>query len=168
MDILEFAKLAFHRSPSKGWQKDPIACIYPRIYVGAGCQFTPDIAKGGNFTHVINCATADDGPEWFSLAHPDRYVVLNAVDSHDANILDWYPVFEQIMFNFLRDPRARNIYVHCQCGINRSAYLAIAFVCRTFGFPMKQMAHSLISQRPCALSNPVFWRQVSDFVKTPA
>ena len=168
MQTIEFAKLAFHRNPSRGWRDDPIACLYPRIYVGAGCQFTPELAKRGNFTHVINCATADDGPQWFSQEHPDKYVVLNAVDALDANILDWYPLFEQIMFTFLRDPQSRNIYVHCQCGINRSAYLAIAFVCRTFGFHLNTLAHSMVAQRPCALSNPTFWRQVSDFVKTPA
>jgi hypothetical protein len=168
MDNIEFAKLAFHRGPSKGWQNDPIACLYPRIYVGAGCQLTPELAKDANFTHVINCATAEDGPQWFSEQNPAKYAILNAVDSLDTNILDWYPIFEQIMFNFLRDPNGRNIYVHCQCGINRSSFLAIAFVCRTFGFQMKSLAHSLIAQRPCALTNQSFWNQVSDFVKTPA
>jgi predicted protein tyrosine phosphatase len=168
METVEFAKLAFHRTPSRGWQNDPVACLYPRIYIGAGCQFTPELAQKGNFTHVINCATKEDGPEWFSQAHPDKYAILNAVDSVDVNILNWYPLFERVMFNFLRDPGSRNIYVHCQCGINRSAYLALAFVCRTFGFQLKTLAHSLVAQRPCTLSNPSFWRQVSDFVKTPA
>lgn len=165
---MEFQKLAQYRGPSRGWQHDTIACLYPRIFVGAGCQFTQAISYSGNFTHVINCAFKDDGPEWFAQKYPERYAVLGAVDALNVSILNWYPLFEQVMLQFLRDPTCKNIYVHCQCGINRSAYLAMAFVVRQFGFPLGEVARSLVIQRPCALSNPVFWTQVSSFVKPSA
>ena len=162
---LEFNKLAHYRTPSRGYKEDTIACVYPRIFVGAGCQFTEGLAKVGQFTHVINCAFRDDGPEWFALTNPERYVVLGAIDSLNVSILDWYPKFEETMLKFLRDPACKNVYVHCQCGINRSAYLAITFVCRRFGFPLNEVARSMVSQRPCSLSNPVFWTQISAFLK---
>jgi hypothetical protein len=165
LNIMEFAKLSHYRGQSKGWQHDPISCVYPRIFVGAGCQFTQTTAYAGSFTHVINCAFREDGPEWFAITNPERYAVLGAVDSLDVSILDWYPAFEKVMLQFLRDPACKNVYVHCQCGINRSAYLAMTFVCRRFGFPLAEVSRSLVTQRPCALTNPVFWTQVSAFLK---
>ena len=165
---MEFNNLRYYRQPSRGWERDTIACLYPRIFVGAGCQFTQAVATAGNFTHVINCATLHDGPVWFARRYPANYIVLNAIDALDVSILDWYPKFEATMLQFLRDPECKNVYVHCQCGINRSAYLAMAFVCRRFGFPIGEVARSLVIQRPCALSNPTFWTQVSAFVKPGA
>lgn len=162
---MDFNSLVYYRRPSNGWRKDPIACLYPRIYIGAGCQFTEELSKHRSFTHVINCATADDGPAWFAKKYPSNYAILNAVDALDVSILSWYPAFEATLLTFLRDPTCKNVYIHCQCGINRSAYLAIAFVCKRFGYPMAEVARSMISQRPCALSNPSFWTQVSAFLK---
>ena len=165
---MEFNNLRYYRQPSRGWERDAIACLYPRIFVGAGCQFTQEVAATGKFTHVINCATPQDGPDWFAQKYPNNYVVLYAVDSLSVSILDWYSVFETTMLQFLRDPECENVYVHCQCGINRSAYLAMAFVCRRFGFSIGEVARSIVIQRPCALSNQVFWTQVSAFVKPSA
>lgn len=165
---MDFSKLTHARRVSRGWQRDPIACVYPQILVGAGCQLTPEYALRANITHVINCAFKEDSPAWFRQLNPDRVVTLGAIDSQNVNILDWYPAFELAMNSFLRDKDCRNVYVHCQCGINRSAYLALAYVIDHFDIPMDAAALNLVIQRPCALSNPVFWTQVATFANSRA
>lgn len=167
-DMLEFYKLAYARHGTKGWQKDPIACVYPQLMVGAGCQLTPDYVLRAQITHVINCAFPQDSPSWFKQINPDRVVTLGAIDSPQVNILDWYPAFEHAVNLFLRDPECKNIFIHCQCGINRSAYLALAYVIDHFDIPMDAAALNLVYQRPCALTNPEFWKQVQEFAKSRA
>lgn len=165
---MDFAKLAYARHGSRGWQRDNIACVYPQILVGAGCQLTPEYALRAQITHVINCAFPEDSPPWFKKINPDRIVTLGAIDSSDVSILDWYPAFEHAMSLFLRDPECKHVYVHCQCGINRSAYLALAYVIDHFDIPMDVAALNLVYQRPCALSNPAFWSQLQTFANSRA
>lgn len=167
-NTMSFENLAPVRSRSRGYQKDSIACIYPGIYVGAGCQFTRELAAKNDFTHVINCAMPEDGPAWFHKEHPGNYVMLGAIDSPNVNIMTWYPAFKEAMLRFMRDPLCKNIYVHCQCGINRSAYLALAFIIDHFDIDMFISSYNLIIQRPCVLTNRVFWDQVSAFAKSRA
>ena len=156
------------RARSRGYRYDPIACVYPRIYVGAGCQLTPEMANHNNITHVINCASLEHTPNWFLIQHPNRLVILNAIDSLDVQILDWYPAFERELQCFLRDPSCKNVYVHCECGINRSMFLSLAFVVDHFNIPFEIEAHSILFQRPCALTNTSFWAQVYEFSKSRA
>lgn len=150
------------RRNTRGYEKDPFASVYPRIWIGAACQFTPKVAETYQFTHVINCAEPHHAPKFISS---DRVVSLSAIDHSDANILHWYPRFESVLDRFLRDPECRNVYVHCECGINRSAFLVLAYVVDHFGMPFHETAKALIEQRPCALTNPSFWRQVEAFAK---
>ena len=150
------------RRNSRGYEKDPLACVYPRIWVGAACQYTRETAAKHQFTHVINCAGPEHSP---SFVPADRIVCLSAIDHPEANILHWYPRFEATLERFLRDPDCKNVYVHCECGINRSAFLALAYVVDRFGLPFMETARALTEQRPCALTNRSFWAQVEAFAK---
>ena len=156
------------RPPSQGYQKDPLACIYPRLLVGAGCQLTRDLVERENITHVINCAEHKDCPSWWAEEHPLEYAVMWAEDSHRTNILTWYPKFCETLTQFLREPGSRNVYIHCQCGINRSAFLMLAYVVDHYGLPFEESAKAIITQRPCALTNVTFWFQVKEFAKSRA
>ena len=148
------------RYKSKGYQHDLPALVHPNILVGAGEMLTPRFAAKHQITHVINCAQEADSPSWFKARYPAKYHCLDAVDALDVNILEWYPGFKAFMKLFLQDPDTKRIFVHCQCGINRSAFLALMFVCDVFKFPLPSTEHSIISQRPCALTNVSFRRQV--------
>lgn len=152
------------RRRSKGWQKDPPAYIHPRILFGAGMFITPEFTAKHNITHVINCAFEADSPDWFRSKFPRKYAELNATDSLETNILDWYPRFEAAIQLFLADNNSQNIYVHCQCGINRSGFLCLAYACRKLKFDYNQVLSSILSQRPCALTNPAFRNQVQQMV----
>ena len=154
-----------NRSQSKGWQRDPPARLHPNILFGSGEALTQGFVIKENISHVINCASDNDSPEWFRESYPTRYACINAIDSVDANITEWYPEFSRIMNTFLKDRDSRVIYVHCQCGINRSGFLALLFVCMRFGYPITNTIQSIVKQRGCALSNPSFKKQVAEYIK---
>jgi hypothetical protein len=152
------------RRRSKGWQNDPPAYIHPRILFGAGIFITPEFVEKHKITHVINCASESDSPAWFRSKFPSKYSELNAIDSLEANILDWYPKFEAVLHSFLSENSSQNIYVHCQCGINRSGFLCLAYACRKLKYDYNIMVKSILSQRPCAFTNPAFRNQLQQMV----
>ncbi len=143
---------------------EPPAWFYSRLLVGAGEMLTPAFFRRNNITHVINCAFPEDSPEWFRKAYPTRYACLSAQDSQVVNILDWYPAFDETLSAFLRDPNCGTVFIHCQCGINRSAFLALTYVTRHYGIPYDTLIVSLKRQRPCMFTNPVFRKQTEEFV----
>ena len=150
---------------SRGWQVDPPARIHTNILFGPGMYLNPGFVRAHNITHVVNCAFDKDSPTWFRAKYPSNYECIEALDSQDENIMKWYPKFEQTMNTFLRSPGSHNIYVHCQCGINRSGFLALMFVCKKFGYPVDLMTTAILKQRPCALTNPEYKRQVKSHLE---
>jgi protein-tyrosine phosphatase len=142
----------------------PAAFVYPRILVGAGSQLTPTFCQTYRITHVINCAYNEASPAWFRSNFPTKYKCINALDSETANILDWYPEFEKTLHQFLNDGDGV-VYVHCQMGINRSAYLAIAYVCKRFHLNLDMIVKNMRTQRPCVCQNKAYMEQVSVFTR---
>jgi len=145
---------------SRGYLVDPPALFHPHILVGAGEMLTPAFVKKYEITHVINCAQESDSPSWFKEKNPDKYYCINAEDSLSVNIMKWYPEFKAVLKHYLQDPEARKVFVHCQCGINRSAFLALMYVCDVFKFPFAGTELSVLKQRPCMMSNTSFREQV--------
>ena len=127
-------------------------------------MLSPSFSRRHNITHVINCAFPDDSPQWFQRAYPTRYVCLSAQDSAAVNILNWYPKFDETLTAFLRDPKCGTVFVHCQCGINRSAFLTLTYVTKHYGLKYDTILASLKRQRPCMFTNPVFRMQTEEFV----
>ena len=146
------------------YMRHPPAWFYSRVLVGAGEMLTPSFVRHHNITHVINCAQEADSPDWFKKALPERYFCLNALDSLESNILTWYSKFEEVLRRFLQSGGG-TVFVHCQCGINRSAFLALAYVCKNFGLDMNSVVLSTRQARPCMFTNAVYRRQVEDFIR---
>lgn len=146
--------------PVPDYLRQPPAYFHTRILVGPGAFLTPKFAYERGITHVINCAHPDDSPRWFRERAPAQYVCLRALDSPRHCILDWYPAFEQALMAFLRSPQGGVVYVHCQAGINRSAFLALAYVCSRFHMDGETMLEAFKRQRPCMFQNSVYRGQV--------
>lgn len=140
----------------------PPAWFYPRILVGAGSMLTPDFVARHKITHVINCAYPLHSPFWFREVYPHRYVCLYANDTTHDNILEWYPLFEETMHRFLSGDGT--VFVHCQAGINRSASLALTYVCKNFGQEFDSTVRAVLLQRPIMFTNRVFMNQVKSFI----
>ena len=148
---------------SPTYLREPPAFFHPRILVGPGVFLTPEFVEKYGITHVINCAQDEFSPPWWRNRYPSKYKVLNAIDSLQSNILEWYPEFEATLHQFLREGTGM-VYVHCQAGMNRSASLALAYTCKNLGMEFGQLVSSVRRQRPCILQNQVFMKQVKEFV----
>lgn len=143
--------------------KQPPAWFHTRILVGAGSFLRPAFARQHNITHVINCAFPEDSPLWFREVNPTRYMCLEAIDDVQSDLYTWFPKFEETMKQFLREGNG-TVYVHCQAGINRSAFLALLYVLKNFDVEPFALIQSVRKQRPCMFTNPTFRRQVEEFI----
>jgi protein-tyrosine phosphatase len=149
------------RNNSRGYNKDPPAQVHPQILFGPGEYLTPEFVEKYKIKSVINCATEEFSPTWFKSSFPNNYVCINAIDSFTVNIFTWYPQFCQSMNYFL--PKG-TVYVHCQAGINRSGFLSLAYLCIEHKYHIKSLELSIVRQRPCALTNKEFRKQVYEKV----
>lgn len=139
------------------------AWFHTRILVGAGYDLSFMFMIEHRITHVINCAVDEYSPDWFRKLYPKRYQVINAIDSSKCNILDWYPLFERTLHEFLKDGDGV-VYVHCQMGINRSGFLALTYVCKNFGYNLDYMIGATKRQRPILFQNTTYMNQVKEFI----
>lgn len=156
--------VASYRRRSRGWQNDAPAYIHSRILFGAGIFIDEEFVEKHKITHVINCAFDSDSPKWFREKYPTKYKSIEALDTLNSNILEWYPLFEKTMQTFLSDVNSKTIYVHCQCGINRSGFLCVLYACKKLNFEYNEVVKSVLTQRPCALTNPTYRKQIQDLL----
>lgn len=154
-----------YRRNSRGPCLDPPARVHPKIMFGPGFYLTNQFIAKNRITHVINCANDSVIPSNIQKYFGDNYVSLDAIDSYDVDITDWYPMFEYKMNEFLRDPESAVVYVNCQMGMNRSGFLVTLYACMKFGYPYEVITKAILLQRPCALMNPTFHQQVQEYIK---
>lgn len=153
------------RRHAKGWHVEPPARLHTKIVFGPGKDLTPANVQKYNITHVINCAFDQDSPSWFRQENPNKYICLNAQDSLNVDIRQWYTKFEEAMDKFRTESGSGTIYVHCQCGINRSGFLTLMYICKKFHYSFETAVNAILRQRPCALTNPAFMKQAKDFLQ---
>ena len=157
-------QLNMRRRRSRGCVYDPLANPFPRIWIGNGSRLSPEFMKAFSITHIINCADETACPPNIKTMVP--YTCIDAIDSTRVHIFNtWYPKFNETMDAYLQDPLCKGVYVHCQAGMNRSAFLAAGYVIKTFGIPFSECVIRMVSQRPCVMTNPAFQHQLIDFVK---
>lgn len=154
-----------YRHNSRGWEKDGIAKVHIKIYLGSCLDVIDEVFKTYKISHVVNCAFEYNSPAWFKFEHPDKYACISAIDNVDVNITTWYPVFKNYMDKFIQDKECTGIYVHCQAGMNRSAFLLLTYMCLNFGYNVETMIKAITIQRPCAFSNVAFRDQVIEYIK---
>ena len=133
--------------------------------VGSALGVDPLIFAKYRITHVVNCAHDIDSPKWFKNEYPHKYKFIGALDSAKEDITKWYTEFSESMNVFLAEPECNVIYVHCQCGINRSAFLALMYVCLKFGSKLENVTKSMLIQRPCVFLNKTYQKQVIEYIK---
>jgi len=156
--------LAYRRN-SKGFLRDPPARLHPCVMFGPGVFLSSDFIQKNNITHVLNCAGAGDVPSFVATHFGNRYAILNAIDSPLVDITNWFPEYTVHMDRFLQDPACKMVYVNCQAGMNRSGFLTVLYSCMKFKYKFEDACRAVILQRPCALMNPVFYKQVRDYIK---
>jgi len=154
-----------YRRFSRGYAADPPAFVHPNILVGPGVFLTPGFVSRCNINCVINCVGDIETPAWIRVSPEIRYACIPMLDDPKYPILEkHYTEFQTLMDYCMRHPRTQIIYVHCQAGINRSATMALAYVCKRFRFPLYRAVENMARQRPCILMNLGFQNQLENFV----
>lgn len=154
-----------YRMRSKGFLLDPPAKVHPNIMFGPGFLLTKEFIEKNKITHIINCADPSAVAHWIPEHFKEKYAILHAVDSLFTDILIWYNAFETHMDKFLKDDECNIVYVNCQAGMNRSGFLTVAYCCKKFGYDYELICKAILMQRPCALANTEFQRQVKEYTK---
>lgn len=142
----------------------PIVKIHPKIIVGAGNQLTLENVSDYDIQYVVNCAFDEFSPAWFRNLYPYNYACIEAYDDDDSNITDWYELFECFMNKFMKQDNG-TIFVHCHLGINRSAFLALLYVCLKFDYDMKSTIKVMLINRPCVFMNKHYRKQVVEYIE---
>jgi len=157
-----------YRRNSRGFLRDRVARLHPKVMFGPGVLLTPDFVQKNKITHIVNCAGPGDTPGWVPENFGTRYTCLSAIDSYNVDITEWYPQFESAMDKYLRSDNSQVVYVHCQAGMNRSGFLTVLYCCLKFQYKYDQACRATLIQRPCALANHVFHKQVNEYIKKHA
>jgi predicted protein tyrosine phosphatase len=113
--------------------------IAPRVWFGpAGATHRAEFMT--TITHVINCDSSYGSTSYGAQAK--HFLFLKSYDEETYPILEEH--FERLCIyvdRALQDPDAR-VYIHCYMGINRSAALAIAYACRHYNKPAREVIDS--------------------------
>lgn len=149
---------------SKGWRNDAIAKVHMRIYLGSREEVDLLTFHTHNITHAINCAEDWWSSRWFKGEFPERYTCIGAEDSATFDITSVYPAFEKTVDKYLADPDCQNVYIHCKCGINRSAFLLLMYMCTRFDYSIESVVQTICTQRPCCFQNMLFRKQVEEYL----
>jgi protein-tyrosine phosphatase len=142
------------------WLSLPPVEIYPGLWLGN--MFNAQdmhFRTTNNIKTIVNCATYEAQVQLINI---QTYVCLNASDDDNYRIIDnhFSYVYEMIDISI---EKGWNVMIHCQCGINRSATLAIAYLCNKFQCPIERAILNVFQKRPCILSNRGFRKQLFEW-----
>lgn len=142
------------------WYSLPPAEIYPGLWLGNVFNAQDlHFRYQKNIRTIINCATHDAQPQLLNI---QTYVCLNGSDDPGYKIIDKH-------FNYVYDmidislEKGWNVLIHCQCGVNRSSTLAIAYLCMKTQCSIEKAILDVFRVRPCILSNTGFRNQLFEW-----
>lgn len=142
------------------WFSLPPVEIYPGLWLGNVFNAQDlHFRFRKNIKTIINCATQDAQPQLINI---QTYICLNGSDESEYRIIDNH-------FNYVYDmidislERGWNVLIHCQCGINRSSTLAIAYLCMKTQCSIEKAILDVYRVRPCILSNTGFRNQLFEW-----
>lgn len=142
------------------WYSLPPVEIYPGLWLGNVFNAQDlHFRFHKNIKTIINCATHEAQPQLLNI---QTYICLNGSDEPEYKILDNH-------FNYVYDiidmslEKGINVLIHCQCGVNRSSTLAIAYICMKTQCSIEKAILDVYTLRPCILTNRGFRNQLFEW-----
>jgi len=135
-----------------------VSQILPNLFVGSFPTSTDDIdrLRREGVTAVLNVQTDDDmahwGVNWRRLEpyYREAGVEVRRVPVRDCDKDDLrrqLPRCIEVLDDLLR--QGRNVYVHCNMGINRSPSIVIAYLHWVLGWDLEKAADHVMKCRSC-------------------
>ncbi|EAU80942.1 hypothetical protein CC1G_03118 [Coprinopsis cinerea okayama7 len=130
------------------------------LYLGSlAAVMDKELLRQHNITHIVHVL---DAP-WLPLSDNEGFngYKISILD-HDAE--DLRPHLESACNHIDKALRGgKNVLVHCQQGVSRSASIVIAYLIRNHGMTFDN-AHSLLKRkRPCVKPNPGFVKALQEW-----
>jgi protein-tyrosine phosphatase len=110
------------------------------------------------FTHVVTAILGVDA------MFPDTFTYLNLPlrDLRQENIYQVFEKSSEFIKNALKNENGK-VYVHCVCGVSRSATLIAAYLIKEYGFSTDQAVEYMQSKRGCVAPNSGFRDQLKRY-----
>jgi protein-tyrosine phosphatase len=149
--------------------KYPTEILQDQLYLGS----VADIMSRCTFetigiTHVVD-ATGENVSESLCRDFQLSYFPVHVFDDEDENILQYFDVVNDFIFNALYDSMGcktkSRVFVHCRAGVSRSASLILAYLLiHSEQFrALHDALQFVVSQRPCVCPNDGFITQLIDY-----
>lgn len=112
-----------------------------------------------HITHVLNCADYTSPKPLPLPTRPYIYYQLYALDTPGYDLLGKHLDTATEFLDSAQQMSGGVVLVHCVAGMNRSVALAVAYMYRKFGIPLRTTLRLLAAYRP-VLTNQSFRRQL--------
>jgi hypothetical protein len=124
--------------------------IEPGLWLGGAVRESPP-----GVTAILNLCEAEDGYR----ATSSRWEPIR--DAPPPPDLDW--LAQQVEFIQTERAQGRSVYVHCQNGVSRSAFVTAAYLMQREGWSREQAIEFLRQRRPGVRPNPAFVQRLADW-----
>lgn len=124
--------------------------IEPGLWLGGAVRAPPP-----GVTAVLNLCEAEDA---YRVAS-SRWEPLR--DAPPAPNLDW--LAQQVEFIAAERAQGRSVYVHCQNGVSRSAFVTAAYLMQYEPWSRERALEFLRDRRPGVRPNPAFLERLSEW-----
>ena len=135
--------------------------IIPNLFIGdiaSSCNF--EELNNLNITHIIT-AILGVKPQF-----PNSNFIYKNLNIRDTEWENIYPYLDECV-DFIDDALSNGgkVFVHCVCGVSRSATIIAAYLMKMHDKTCDDAIHSLQSIRPIVDPNPYFRQQLKEYEK---
>jgi hypothetical protein len=127
--------------------------IEPGLWLGGAVREPPPRVEA-----VLNLCEAEDP---YHVASQRWEPIRDAAPAPD---LEW--LARQVDFIAAERSKGRAVYVHCQNGVSRSAFVTAGYLMQRENWPRDQALDFLRSRRPGVRPNPAFLKRLAEWERT--
>lgn len=133
-----------------------ISPVIDGLFIGSIDALHPEIIRQHNIQAIVSVVSHD-----VKTMYPPNtnFIKIGIVDHESENIGPWLdPGFHFIHSHLMNK---KNVLVHCQAGISRSATIVLYYLMKRFGVPLRIALGHLREKRPIVNPNDGFMQTLS-------
>lgn len=135
-----------------------ISPVIDHLFIGNIDSINPHVLKQYNIKAIVSIV----GDEVKVMYPSDtNFIRIGLLDHESQNIEPWL----EPGYHFINSHRLskKNVLVHCQAGVSRSATMVLYYLMKHFRVPLRIALGHLREKRPIVRPNPGFLRTLSNY-----